>query len=37
MDKANADARVVNERLDALIAQLDNVSAGMTPTGKSAR
>jgi len=37
IDKANADARVVNERLDALIAQLDNVSAGMTPTGKSAR
>lgn len=37
MDKANADARVVNERLDALIAQLDNVSAGMTPSGKAAR
>ena len=37
IDKANADARVVNARLDALIAQLDNVSAGMTPTGKSAR
>jgi chromosome segregation ATPase len=37
IDKANADARVVNERLDALIAQLDNVSSGMTPTGKAVR
>ena len=37
IDKANADARIVNERLDALIGKLDNVSAGMTPTGKSAR
>ena len=37
IDQANAAARTLNERLDALIRELDDVSAGMTPTGKSAR
>jgi hypothetical protein len=35
MDKANADGRNLIQRLDALIAELDEVTAGMTPSGKA--
>ena len=37
MDRVNADATTLNSKLDALIAALDRVSAGITPAGTPAR
>jgi hypothetical protein len=32
-DKATADAKVVTQKIDAVIAELDNVASSLTPTG----